>query len=266
MNTFRIKANVPQKKDPSERFKVYFQSFVCKINSYGLPENKVDELYGILKDLVSQQLLLSKDLIKIDVPLHFQSQSTFQYIPICKTLQSIFKLEELKDIYFKHNIDNAHSCASEDYHDFCCSSTFQKSSFFKKYPDAIQLQLSIDGVEPCSPLKSKRKLHKICAIYLQIRNIPRRFLSKLSSIYLVALCETEVIKQHYVSLNNILEHIVRDINILQTEGIDIGRNENLYGTLINFSFDNLGGNAVFGFKENFVPNLQSNEKGVPRVM
>lgn len=186
----------------------------------------------------------------IDVPIHIQTQTTFQYVPITKTLATIFQQDELKSMYLEYN-ENGHRCVPEIYANYCCAANFKNSELFRQYPNAIQLQLSIDDVELCSALKSKKKIHKMCAIYMQIRNVPPKFLSKLSSIYVVALCETENLKQEDTSLDNILELIVRDINSLQKEGIDIGLAEKLRAIIVNFSFDKLGGNALFGFKENF---------------
>lgn len=94
-------------------------------------------------------------------------------------------------------------------------------------------------------------MHKIIAIYMQVRNLPTRFLSMLNNIYLVALCEVENFKNEYAGIEYVLEHIVCDIKKLETIGIQLSPDMNLKGTLVNFTFDNLGGNSLYGFVEGF---------------
>lgn len=106
-------------------------------------------------------------------------------------------------------------------------------------------QLAIDEFEPCSPLKTKTGLHKTCAIYMQVVNLPQRLLSKLENIYLVALCLSENLKQQFVSLDNILELIVAEIGFLEETGLKVG-DDFIKGTLVHNAFDNLGGNELFG--------------------
>lgn len=67
----------------------------------------------------------------------------------------------------------------------------------------------------------------------------------------MALCRTMNLKTSFTSLDNIVEHIVGEIKLLEQTGIDIGNGEFLKGTLICFTFDNLGGNSLFGFVESF---------------
>lgn len=163
---------------------------------------------------------------------------------------SLFKRKQFYDGYFKYN--DEHQCTLNEYANFCCANIAQKSDFFKSNKHALQLQLAIDDFEVCSPLKSKKNIHKLCGIYMIVRNIPTYLQSRLDHILLVALCEVPNIKDgEYATLNTIIEHTVRELHLLETVGIQIAENTSLKGTLINFSFDNLGGNGLFGFKESF---------------
>lgn len=54
--------------------------------------------------------------------------------------------------------------------------------------------------------------------------------------------------------NHIAKRIVKEIRTLETQGISIGDNIIINGSLINVACDNLGANAVFGFTECFVAN------------
>lgn len=181
------------------------------------------------------------------VPQHELKQATFQYIPIVKTLTNLFSDEQFKTLYES----NEHVCTPNIYQNYCCAENFQKSDLFKENPDALQLLLYTDDFQMTDPLKTKSKNYKMCAVYLQVVNMPRKFLSKLDNIYLVALCETENMKQEYTDIDNILELVVNEIKSLEKIGIDIGKRERLKGGLVSFAFDNLGGNDVCGFKKSF---------------
>lgn len=185
-----------------------------------------------------------------DVPFHSKVENKFSYVPILKTLNSFFLEKRSRELYLSHN-ERKPDCVPGVYDDFCCGERCKNSNFFQESYSPIQLQLAIDDFEVCSPLKSKTKIHKIRAVYMQIRNLPRRFLSKLNNIYLVLLCETANLKQEYTGLDNLLELIVTEIKELETKGITIPGDINLKGTLVNFCFDNLGGNETFGFTESF---------------
>lgn len=99
-------------------------------------------------------------------------------------------------------------------------------------------------------MKSKAKKHKLCGIYMQIENLPEKSLSKLSHIYLVALCNTAHTKDDNVDLDDLLNVILNDVQILEAKGLKV----DLKGTLVSFIFDNLGGNELFGFVKSFNTN------------
>lgn len=95
------------------------------------------------------------------------------------------------------------------------------------------LQLYTDDFEVCSVLKSKANLHKVSAMYIQVTNLPPEYLSKLSSIYLVSLCNPDDLKQEYTNFNNILDLIVKEIKQLETSGIEVAENIMLKGTIFS---------------------------------
>lgn len=181
-------------------------------------------------------------------------QTTFQYIPISKTLESFsdFKFEE---IYMKFNMNRDHNCWDGIYHDFCCGSVFKSSEFFKQNPFAIQIRLFTDDFEPCDPLKSKVGIHKITAFYFQINNSPPNILSKTENIYLVSLSDASDSKNELADVDNVIDTIVADIKTMESKGIVTKRNHILKGTLTCCQFDNLGGNNLFGFSGGFNANF-----------
>lgn len=126
---------------------------------------------------------------KIDIntgkPIRSTVQRTFQYVSVIKTLTALFGDDKFEQIYLNFNTTNDHICQEGVFKRFCCGEVFRKSDFFKSNPMAIQIKLFVDDVEPCNALKSKAGKHKISAFYLQINNLPQKFLSKVNSIYLV---------------------------------------------------------------------------------
>lgn len=66
---------------------------------------------------------------------------------------------------------------------------------------------------------------------------------------MISLCDSTVVT--YNGCNAILERFVQDLKLLETEGISIGGGMVLKGTLVQVSFDNLGGNTIFGFVQSF---------------
>lgn len=192
-------------------------------------------------------------------------QCFFQYVPILDTLKSLFDQDEFSEMHFKYNSsDSRHMCQEGRYMSFCCGRTFKNSHFFERNPNAIQIQLSWDDFEICSPLQSKAKLHKICGIYFTIRNVPTKYLSKLSNIYICALVTSDDLKSKHTDMNNVWRPIdaaktcllppppiVQDINTLETEGIELRNGSTIKGTLIQSVSDNLGANMGLGFLAGF---------------
>lgn len=177
--------------------------------------------------------------------------ANFQYVSILETLKKLFKSKEFRDAYFSYN--NAHECKDNVYERFCCGQNYKKGNFFQLNKNNIQIQIYFDDVQLTSPLKTSGH-HKVCAVYFFVRNIPPQFTSKLDNIYLLALCDSNIVDSY--GCNSIFKHIVDEIKILETEGLSINcdendKFENLKGTLVQMSFDNLGGNTIFGYTKCF---------------
>lgn len=198
----------------------------------------------------------SKWRTKIDgqkiIPAHSIVQPTFQFISIVKTLQSLFLHPDFKKIYFDYNETQKHECIPGVYKDYCCGSRFIENGLHLQ-KNAVHIQLSIDDVELCCGLKTKAGVHKVTAIYFKILNLPKQFSSKLEQIFLVAICETANINA-VNGLNHIVNSIVKELNFLSEHGIDID-GQIIKGFLINVCFDNLGGNQLYGLKENFASDF-----------
>lgn len=178
--------------------------------------------------------------------------STFMFVSHTKTLTALFPNDEFENLYIKYN--NSHICNSSEYIRFCCGDVYRKSKFFQLNELAIQIKMFTDDFEPCDALKSKTGKHKLTAFYMQINNLPSKYLSRLSNIYLVALCVAMDSKNEYANTNNVIDIIVNDLKLLENVGIVTKSGRNLRGTLICTPFDNLGGNILYGFGGSFNAN------------
>lgn len=275
---------------PPGNFATFIETFIDKLNKFNLQHNVVDEILTLSKELVSKSTEINKQLIRnnpkdeaefilnstsqfvsshIDTYLsrykrniHFQKNEyfvapkilhlgsknvndTLYYVSILETLDCLFAIYHYRKEYFDYN--NCHRCSEGIYERFCCGNVFKKSELFQSNSNAIQIQFFFDDFQVTSPLKTKP--HKVCAIYFTILNCSPKFASQLQNIYLVSLCDATVVANN--GCNAILEHLVQDIKTLENDGITINSELVLKGILAQVSFDNLGGNTLFGFVKGF---------------
>lgn len=176
-------------------------------------------------------------------------QCKFQFVSILRTLSMLFQNKKFENLYMEQTANYATS--DNVYDSFRSGSAFKENTLYSSHPESLQIQLSTDDVEICNPLGSKSTLHKICAFYMTIKNLPQKYLSKLENIYTVILCNTDDLKTEFTDINDVLRPIVREIQYLENEGIRTGSNRLIRGSLSSLSFDNLGANSCLGFVESF---------------
>lgn len=112
-------------------------------------------------------------------------QCSMQFISPIKQLKAFFSVNKYRDIYFESQ--QQHECDANFYGCFRCGDFYKESNFFQRNRNAIQLQISTDDFELCNPVGSKSNLHKACAVYMQIRNLPSKYLSRLENMFLVCM-------------------------------------------------------------------------------
>lgn len=220
---------------------------------------KADTAYKRQKIIMNDQFYVSPQELGIGIRTEVDYknnackniQSTFQYISVIQTLKSLFRRPEFKELYFDYNRTHKHDCKEGEYSSYCCGSNFKQSVFFNTNPDALQLQFYVDDFEVCNNLSNRSTVHKMRGIYVQIRNLPQKFLSKIENIYLVALINVNDIRNTYDGFDHILSIMKEELRVLETEGLEIDGCPNLKGTIVNFSCDNAACNECFGFIECF---------------
>lgn len=177
-------------------------------------------------------------------------QSKMQYISISETIKSLFQRQDFHDAFFNHN-NGKHQCTDGVYMDFCCGNLYKKNDLFQSNDICLQIQISADDFELCSPLKSKANIHKICGVYFTIRNLPSQYLSQVNNIFLLALCYSDDLKNKQCDFNNIWRLIVDEIKILENDGIKLQCGSTIKGTISFCTFDNLGAHISLGFANSF---------------
>lgn len=176
-------------------------------------------------------------------------QSIAFYVPIVQTIKSLFNNPDFNKLYFEYN-SVKHICASNELKSFRCGTVCRNNDLFGNDQFALQIQLSTDDFELNNPLQSKAGVHKTCAVYFSIRNMPKEYLSRINNIYLVCLCNSNDLKTDYINFNDIWQMVRDDISVLENIGVKIGEHI-LKGSLVWLSADILGANTSLGFSEGF---------------
>lgn len=180
-------------------------------------------------------------------------QNSMQYIPITDTIKSLFLRDDFRETYFEYNFEkkDAHNCQPGVFRDICCGGMLQNNELFREHPESLQIQIAYDDCVMTSALQSKATVFKITLVYFTIRNVPAKFLSKLDNIYLVGICFADDLKSQETDFNDIWRFIVRDIQYLQTFGVQVNDDVTIKGSLVSLVFDNLGAHIALGFAESF---------------
>lgn len=227
-----------------------------------------------------------KKSIQDDQIVFNKIRPTYSYVPVVESLKSMMSREHVRNLYFSYNQREKHVCSANVYKEFCCSKMYAKNQLYAEHPDSLQLQFFIDSFEVCDPLKPKANKHSQIAIYFAIRNMPHELAYNMENIHLVALCNSNHLKSSEINYNYLWERIVQEIQLLEVEGILLSNGNRLrgklhlnlcnlcaneiqlhldilfkfklcffLGTIVNITFDNLGGNSCLGYAESFSANF-----------
>ena len=156
------------------------------------------------------------------------NQHSMQYVPIMETVKFILGNEDIVSHILqrerKHNHDPDVLC------DYTDGEIFKNHSFYSTESNCIKLQLQfyIDEFEVVNPLGSKRGKHKLSAVYFVIGNIHQKYRSKLEHIYLCLLVRHAYVESptnndrgKTYSYEEILDPLLRDLDVFQTVGLDV---------------------------------------------
>lgn len=217
-------------------------------------QTKSQETYLVPQELALGTHWEMKQMRKNAVAIPQLLQSRFQYIRISETIKNLFCDDTFRSIYMQYNDNDSgtkHKCADGVFQDFCCGSVYKNTALYSKHPNSLQIKISSDDFTVANPLGPRATVHKLCAIYFNIQNMPKEYLSKLDNIYLVCLAHTDDLKTPQTDFNDIWRVIVEDIRVLETDGIELEDGTILRGSISCLGFDNLGAHQALGLVESF---------------
>ncbi|XP_057181928.1 uncharacterized protein LOC130548896 [Triplophysa rosa] len=200
-----------------------------------------------------KRTIFYKEHFKVVEPVEYvldvSSSRKFVYIPILQILSELLNRNDVLDKLLQtEDREIFPDCAQfKSYKDglYCKENQLLSSDNL-----SIALGLYIDDFEVCNTLGTSRKKHKICAVYWVLLNLPIQYRSSVQSIYLACLSYSSDVKKYGYSA--ILEPLLKDIEVLEKQGIYVQKlGDNIQGTVLYVSADNLGAHSLGGFQENF---------------
>ena len=172
------------------------------------------------------------------------NSASYQYVSILASLKAMFKSSEVQQQFW--NVKNNDVTMLSDYND---GKAFKNNLLFSQKPQSIQIILYQDSFEVVNPLGSAKTCHKVLAVYFSLGNLYSHNRSQINPMQLVILC-----KEKFVNNDNIFhlfKPLIHDLKILETEGIDIGLDEKVIGSIVAIAGDNLGSHWIGGYVVNF---------------
>lgn len=171
------------------------------------------------------------------------------YVPVLQMLQMMFKNTELLDkLQAATKSSPGVYVAHEDGAYFKANKLLSATGKLK-----LSLILYVDDVELANPLGTSRKIHKICAVYWLLANIPSQYRSSLHVIQLALLCKVSDLQKH--SYETVLSPLLKDLQTLEQDGIFIeALGECIQGTVLCVAADNLAAHGLAGFVQSFRRN------------
>lgn len=89
-------------------------------------------------------------------------QSKFHFIPISKTVMSLFQRDDFRKAYKDFNCTIGHRTVEGVYTDYSSGNRFRSNELFSQYPNSLQIELSTDDFDVCNGIGSKASMHKLC--------------------------------------------------------------------------------------------------------
>lgn len=178
-------------------------------------------------------------------------EETFQYIPILDTIKSLLQHEDI----FAQVMNSHETCQDGVLSNYCDGKFYKTNRLFNSDVKTLQVCLYNDDFEVCNPIGTFRKKQKLNSMYFFLGNIEPKYRSKLHVIQLAWLCKTIYVQKY--GFAKLSEYLIRDLQVLEEEGISIWRNNCLYqfkGTVSMIVADNLGSHSIGGYFESFTAN------------
>ena len=175
-----------------------------------------------------------------------------QYIPISKTLQSLFLDPHFEEVIFhstRDYKDGVYTCFQD-------SQTYKMNPVYQSTADRkiVLLQLYYDGMSLSNPLRAPSSIHSSGMFYFTILNLPPNYNAALSNIHLLSIASSLDLKTSD-GLETLLTKIETELQELGSNGLEVkveGKAPfRVYVYMAQFTADNLGLHQIFGLVECF---------------
>lgn len=170
---------------------------------------------------------------------------TAVHVPILEMIQTIFNHTDVLDKIKETQVaQKGHYVSHQD------GVYFKENMFLSSDELKIPLIFYIDDLEIANPLGTSRKIHKICAIYWMLADLPSKYRSALHVIQLAALCKVADIQTF--GYEKALGPLLRDLHTLEQDGVFIESiGKVVQGTVMCVLSDNLAAHDLAGFSKSF---------------
>lgn len=168
----------------------------------------------------------------------------FYYVPLKETLNVLFRNQEFRRTFFHQD----HICENNVFRKFCCGRNYKDSIFYRNNPKCIRLQLYYDDFNLTD--NRNNDTTKMGGVYFHIENMPKMLNSHIDNIYLLALFNTNDLKNFGQNFNTILYPIVEELEEVRNEGLQV-ENMIIKCNICSHAGDNLAIHTAFGMFESF---------------
>ncbi|GBN40526.1 hypothetical protein AVEN_120917-1, partial [Araneus ventricosus] len=193
--------------------------------------SNLNSTFNVMKSQYAQKKFLKENFGLVE-PVQYMLKSktqvsNYQYVPIIKTIQAFCKNNEVLD-YIMSTSESKTANILSDIQD---GTNFKNSPLFQTFPN-IQILLYFDEFMVFNPSRGNQAKHKLGAFYFTLGNIPSKYRSSVKDMQLAILCRSSDIK--YVGFKAVLQPLIKDLNVLETDGIIIsGIPHNVKGGIVS---------------------------------
>ena len=181
-----------------------------------------------------------------------KKSESFMYVSIQEVLKLYLQLPGMMRAILEHQRnEDAETGVLKSYQD----GRFFKEMFQEVGCVVLPVLLYSDDWEPANPLGSRKGVHKLCAFYMSLLCLPRKFQSRLNSILLVALVKSQFVTKY--GIDSVQKVIVQDFQKVYDYGIYIDTPEFrgiVRPKLFQVVGDNLGVHGMLGYARGFTAN------------
>ncbi len=131
---------------------------------------------------------------------------------------------------------------------YCNGSHYQGNQLLSDKGQKLSVILYVDDFEIANLLGTSKKIHKVCAVYWTLANIPVKYRSVLHSTQLALLCNSNDVRQF--GYEKVFTPLLNDLKTLEEVGVYTEAfGDCLKGTVYSVVTHNLAAHRLAGWLE-----------------